>query len=112
MSPSLLIPSSTALSVGQEERASRAGPPRLLPPHLANFITSTQIAISLSHTFTSRCSTDTDVRAQGAGGAGRRPDGERWRGRSGGWRKGMLGMVAGLLGPAAVDGDSALRFFA
>jgi hypothetical protein len=25
---------------------------------------------------------------------------------------GMLRMVAGLLGPAAVDGDSALRFFA
>jgi hypothetical protein len=23
----------------------------------------------------------------------------------------MLGMVVGLLGPAAVDGDSALRFF-
>jgi hypothetical protein len=44
--PSVLFP---AASLPLYLRASHAGPPRLLPPHLANFIASTQIAISVSH---------------------------------------------------------------
>lgn len=54
-------------------------PPRRLPHHLANLITSTQIALSLSlthtQTFTSLSSVDPDARDQGAGAPGWcRPD--------------------------------------